>query len=393
MKYRPRFSILALAVIIVFTAHYIGTRDRASASRLQADDLSFSRYETKITPPVKGIYQGAFVNFGGVEDEVRVKKIIDFEKMIGKKIVWAMFSNNWGREGITFPEENVLTIYRLGIVPFIRMMPRDDFQAGERDPVFTLQRIIEGKFDDELLRWAHDAKRVHIPIIVEFGPEMNGDWFPWSGILNGGEKKDGYGHRQSADGPERFRDAYRHIINLFRKEGVQNITWAFHVFPPEEKSESNALLKKWNNIKNYYPGDNYIDWIGLSVYGAVEPNSEWKSFTDIMDIAYPIITEISADKPLAVFEFGVAEYPQLGNKTEWIKNALESLESGRYPRIKAISYWDEIWKDDSSDKVIDLRINSSIKSSEIYREILNSSYFVSQAEFQSGREIKLSKMM
>ena len=149
-----------------------------------------------------------------------------------------------------------------------------------------------------------------------------------------------------------------------------------------EKNENDDLSKKWNNIENYYPGDNYIDWIGLSVYGAVEPDSEWKSFTDIMDLAYPVITEISASKPLAVFEFGVAEYPQLGNKTEWIKNALESLEVGRYPRIKAISYWDEIWKDDSTNKVIDLRINSSIESSEIYREILNSSFFVSHAEFQ-----------
>lgn len=102
-----------------------------------------------------------------------------------------------------------------------------------------------------------------------------------------------------------------------------------------------------------------------------------------MDKAYPVITEISADKPLAVFEFGVAEYPHLGNKTEWIKNALESVEAGRYPRLKAISYWDEIWKDDSSGKIVDLRINSSIKSSEIYREILNSSYFLSQAKFQS----------
>ncbi len=46
----------------------------------------------------------------------------------------------------------MLTIYSLGIVPFIRMMPRTDFQAGERGPVFTLQRIIDGKFDDELLR-------------------------------------------------------------------------------------------------------------------------------------------------------------------------------------------------------------------------------------------------
>jgi beta-mannanase len=78
----------------------------------------------------------------------------------------------------------------------------------------------------------------------------------------------------------------------------------FHVFPPVEKSESNVLHKKWNNIKNYYPGDNYIDWIGLSVYGAIEPDSGWMSFTDVIDIAYPVITEISADKPLAVFEFG-----------------------------------------------------------------------------------------
>jgi beta-mannanase len=199
------------------------------------------------------------------------------------------------------------------------MMPRTDFQAGEREPVFKL----------------------HVPIIVEFDPEMNGDWFPWSGILNG-EKKGVYEDRKSADGPERYRDAHKHIINLFRKEGAQNITWAVHVFPPVEKSEGNDLHKKWNDIKNYYPGDDYIDWIGLSVYGADEPNSEWRSFTDIMDKAYPVITEISADKPLAVFEFGIAEYPQLGNKTKWIKNALESVEAGRYPRIKAISYWDEV---------------------------------------------------
>ena len=378
IKYCPNrltiilFSILALAVIIILTALILTTRND-----------SYSKYETKIAPPVKGIYQGAFANFGGEEDEVRVHNIIDFEKMIGKKIVWAMFSNNWGNANITYPEENVLTIHSLGIVPFIRMMPCTDFHAGERDPVFTLQRIIDGKFDNDLLKWAHNAKRVNIPIVVDFGPEMNGDWFPWSGILNGGDKKDGYGDRESADGPERFRDAYRHIINLFRKVGVQNITWVFHVFPPVEKSEGNDLHNKWNDIRNYYPGDDYIDWIGLSVYGADEPDSEWRSFTYMMDKAYPAITEISPDKPLAVFEFGVAEYPQLGNKTEWIKNTLESLEDGRYPRIKAISYWDEIWMDDSSGKVIDLRINSSIKSSEIYREILNSSYFISEAEFQS----------
>ena len=262
------------------------------------------------------------------------------------------------------------------------MMPRTDFQEGKREPIYTLQLIIEGKFDDDLKVWANDAKNMHFPILVEFGPEMNGDWFPWSGIINGGGKNNGYGDHKSADGPERFKDAYRHIINLFKKKGYEKYQLGISCLSSIEKNENDDLSKKWNNIKNYYPGDNYIDWIGLSVYGAVEPDSEWKSFTDIMDLAYPILTQISASKPLAVFEFGVAEYPELGNKTEWIKNALESLEVGRYPRIKAISYWDEIWKDDSTNKVIDLRINSSIESSEIYREILNSSFFVSHAEFQ-----------
>ena len=83
---------------------------------------------------------------------------------------------------------------------------------------------------------------------------MNGDWFPWSGKLNGGEKKDAYGERKAADGPERFREVYKHIINLFKKESFlfPNTTWAFHAFPPVEKSEGNDLHKKWNDIKSYY---------------------------------------------------------------------------------------------------------------------------------------------
>jgi beta-mannanase len=335
-------------------------------------------------PPVKGVYNGAFSNFGGTEDEVRVQNINDFQKIIEKKIIWAMFSDNWGKEGIIFPEKNVMTIHSLGIVPFIRMMPRSDFAEGKIDSEFTLEKIIDGKFDDELRKWANDAKKVHIPMIVDFGPEMNGNWFPWSGIVNGGGKRDGYGDPKLADGPERFKDAYRHIINLFRKQGADDITWAFHVFPPVEKNEDGELHKKWNNLKNYYPGDEYIDWIGVSVYGAVEPDSEWRSFTEILDKAYPVIAGISAEKPLGVFEFGVAEYPRLGNKTEWIRDALESLEAGKYPRIKAISYWDEKWNDGSTSKVIDLRINSSTMASQAYKQMLKSPYFLSEAEFKTS---------
>ena len=104
-----------------------------------------------------------------------------------------------------FQKKAYRTIHSLGIVPFIRMMPRTDFQEGKREPIYTLQRIIEGKFDDELKVWANDAKNMHFPILVEFGPEMNGDWFPWSGIINGGGKNNGYGRSQVCGWPRKIQ--------------------------------------------------------------------------------------------------------------------------------------------------------------------------------------------
>jgi beta-mannanase len=250
-------------------------------------------------------------------------------------------------------------------------MPLTAFDQGRIDPIFTLQSIISGKFDNELRRSADDAKRLGIPIMVEFGTEVNGDWFPWGGIFNGEEETNGYGDSNYPDGPERFRDAYRHIIDLFKKEGARNITWCFNVAPSQETGGA-STLEPWNNIKDYHPGDEYIDWIGTSVYGADMPNSKWKSFTNMVDKAYPELTSVSARKPIAIFEFGVIEEQQ-GNKTEWIKNALPSVEGGtRYPRIKAISYWDEKWTD-NKNKTIGLRINSSA--------MINSSIFVSKPQF------------
>lgn len=95
------------------------------------------------------------------------------------------------------------------------MMPRSDWTEGRQDPVYSLQNIIDGKFDTELRQYAQDAKKFSTPLLIEFGTEMNGDWFPWSGTYN--------------EGPIVFRDAYRHIIDIFNQEGANNVTWFFHV--------------------------------------------------------------------------------------------------------------------------------------------------------------------
>jgi len=280
------------------------SKESLSAYRKAVSDPAFTTkakfLSGKLSSPEAGhIYHAANPDFGGTEDRVTVKSIRSFELLAEKEIVWAYFSNNWYRS-IAFPSKAVETIHSLGKTPFIRIMPRSDFHEGSRDPRYTLQKIIDGVFDKELIEWARKAKAVKFPLLVEFGCEANGDWFPWSGLLNGAGKKNGYGDPTLADGPERYRDAYRHIIDIFRKNNVKNITWFFHVDAQSVPEE------EWNTIKAYYPGDTYIDWIGISVYGPQQKNGTFQTFSEIMNDVYPLITKMT-DRPIAILEMGLTE--------------------------------------------------------------------------------------
>lgn len=250
-------------------------------------------------PPHGSIYHAANPGFGGTEDNVTSASIKSFEGTAEKKIVWAYFSNNW-YDLIKFPYSAVKTIHESGKIPFIRLMPRSDFKVGGPDSRYTMQKIIDGQFDKELTQWALDAKKSAIPLLVEFGTEVNGDWFPWNGTYNGKSLKNTYGDPVQVDGPERFRDAYRHIVTLFRNNKADNITWFFHVNASGDPEES------WNEIDQYYPGDAYIDWLGISVYGTQTKEETYQSFNEIMDKVYPEITKIS-NKPIAILEWGITE--------------------------------------------------------------------------------------
>ena len=253
----------------------------------------------KLVEPNTGIYHSAFPDFGGTEDIVTSERINNFETLVNKKIVWAYFSNNW-YDNIKFPTTAVNTIHSTGTIPFIRMMPRSNFDEGGPDPKYTMQKIIDGDFDTQLTQWAIDAANTNIPLLVEFGTEVNGNWFPWNGQYNGAGATTGYGDPNLFDGAERFRDAYRHIIDICNVNGADNITWFFHVDAYSEPDTD------WNKIESYYPGDNYIDWLGVSVYGPQESNEDYQEFSEIMGDIYPKLTNL-ADKPIAVLEFAITE--------------------------------------------------------------------------------------
>ena len=258
-----------------------------------------SIHSGKLIAPAKGIYHSAFPDFGGTEDVVTKAKISDFETLVNKEIVWTYFSNNW-YDSIRFPSPEVNLIHSMGKIPFIRMMPRTDFTEGGPDANYTMQKIIDGVFDEALTQWAIEAKSAAMPLLAEFGTEVNGNWFPWNGAYNGADETSGYGDANLYDGAERFRDAYRHIIDLCNANGADNITWFFHV---DAYGEPQA---DWNEIENYYPGDDYIDWIGVSIYGPQESGEEYREFSEILKDVYPVLTKIS-DKPVAILEFAITE--------------------------------------------------------------------------------------
>jgi beta-mannanase len=329
---------------------------------------------TKLKAPSQGVYLAAFPDFGGPEDAVSTKKIVAFKKLTGQTIVWAAFSDNWGKSKITFPASAVKAIHQAGITPYIRLMPRSTLEDSysKPDKTYSLDNIINGKFDTQLRKWARAAKNSNIPLIIDFAPEMNGDWFPWSGKLNGAGTKNKYGNPNLADGPEKYRDAYRHIITIFRQEKVTKVTWVFHV------DAYNTPGKSWNNYKAYYPGDSYIDWIGVSSYGAQTPSEDWQSFNEVMSDSYPQLSKISSKKPLAVLEFGVTESGT--KKAKWINDALNSIKNKKYPRIKAISYWHENWEN-SDGTMSRLRLDSSKNSLSTYKNLIKSSFFIKKAQF------------
>ena len=336
---------------------------------------------TKLLPPVAGkIYHSAYPDFDDTEDKVSRDSILHFESLAGKQVAWVYFSNNWlpSQGGIHFPTNEVNIIYSLGRTPFIRLMPRSQFEEGTADPIYTMDAFLNGDFDQDLRHWAQAAKATNIPLLAEFGTEMNGFWFPWNGTWNGAGQKTGYGDVNLYDGPEKFRDVYRKIINICREEGANNITWFFHVNVDDDP------VNNWNRMKNYYPGDDFIDWIGVSAYGSLGFSEPWRSLNRMLTDNWTEINSISTQgKPIALLEFGVYESSNNNQKAQWITDAFQSVLNGNIysGKIKAISYWNESWEDNNG--IIDLRIDSSPLANDAYKNGVNSPNFITHLNFET----------
>jgi hypothetical protein len=64
------FALAIMLAIIFANSQFVG-QHKANAKQIQDE----TQFETKLRPPDKGIYHGAFPNFGGTEDAVSARNI------------------------------------------------------------------------------------------------------------------------------------------------------------------------------------------------------------------------------------------------------------------------------------------------------------------------------
>ena len=200
---------------------------------------------------------------------------------------------------------------------------------------------------------------------------MNGTWFPWSGYFYDGGKELSKGVYA---GPDLYRKAYRHIVDRVRAIGAINILWVYQV---QNYSYPEDL---WNEPKEYYPGDDYVDWLAMSAYGKQFRRDPWISASDAMTIAYRDLCSINSNKPVMLAEWGVGEFPEAGDKAQWISEAFEIMRT-HFPRLKAAVFWSERWENDDGT-YSKLRVTSSPQALEAYRRGVSNLFWMDRPVYR-----------
>lgn len=180
--------------------------------------------------------------------------------------------------------------------------------------------VLEGDYDAFLLDYANTIKEFGHPVIFRLGNEMNGDWCPYAG------------YNTSRDAMV-FKEFYRYVYSFFDEVDAQNVIWAWN---PNAESFPNF---KWNDTLMYYPGDEFVDVVGLTAYNTgtyyASTGEKWQSFNELYRGLYTNY-ERTFGQPLMICEFASANVG--GDKTQWVVDMFNSLKY--YPGIKVAIWWD-----------------------------------------------------
>ncbi len=218
-------------------------------------------------------------------------------------------TERWTRERI---ERAMTAVWERGQIPLLTWEPF--VSDGPEGPLE--RRIHEGRYDGLLGEWTDlleswvfsgDQRRRFY-----FRPahEMNGDWYPWATV-----------HPDAT--PEDYVRMWRTLHDRLGETALKptHVQWIWS--PNWEDVGGHAA-------EEYYPGDEYVDWLGVDGYnwGASQEWSTWRSAREVFE---PMIDRLRAlagnDAPLSIPEYGSSSAVEGGfdpeRKDEWIAETFD----------------------------------------------------------------------
>ncbi|MEE4354611.1 MAG: glycosyl hydrolase [Desulfatiglans sp.] len=253
------------------------------------------------------------------------KRLKDVQNDMGLSFGIVVFFLQWlsieEHGSVPFPGESLDAIWNRGAIPCLTWEPM--YYNEGHEVMVTGQDILNGAYDSYLIEFAKQSAAWKRPFMIRFAHEMNIERYHW------GTKKQEYG----PESPHIYRRMFRYVVTIFQKAGAQNVLW---VFCPNSESVPNASYKPgaaWNRIEDYYPGDKYVDVMGIDGYnwGTTQTrakngwDSQWKEFAAIFRPAWEKLRQLAPDKPIFIFE--TASVNQGGDKSLWIKNAFKTARA------------------------------------------------------------------
>lgn len=181
-------------------------------------------------------------------------------------------------------------------VPVLTWEPM--YYIGQKRVTIPYQKILKGDYDSYIKAFARSIKAFDKPVIIRFGHEMNLGEYHW-GTEN-----------YTAKNPEIYKQLFRYMVALFKKENVSNVKWAFC------PNVDSVPAEPWNTAAAYYPGDDVVDIVGADGY-------DWdgnRSFADIIKPIYDQLKAITSSKPVIIFETATPR----ADKELWLHEALDA---------------------------------------------------------------------
>ena len=213
-----------------------------------------------------------------------------------------------------FPTEVMQENYEAGrlVELTLQLTDNNNMDMFAKSPLLEIYR---GNMDEELRAWARDAAAFEHPFLFRLNNEMNSDWTSYGGVVN------------LAD-PQIFTAVWQRIHRIFREEGVDNCIW---IFNPHDRQ---APPSDWNNSLAYYPGNEYVQMIGVTGYNNgtyyTQWAEEWREFDVIYDQIWEEYQPRFGSFPWIITEFASSGIG--GDKVAWINNMFDHID--KYPNIR-----------------------------------------------------------